>query len=174
MFECHNSFSWYILFGKQIQFLIYLNFLFYYSGVSSFNQFIHELSVDSDTSSSLDYSSGEDSDGNTHPTSPLSHSSRVSRANSFTKPDRRRTHWIGWIFSWILVPINFLLGIPLYLYRSSFCRQSRVPTNAESFQPSILRSPRRSHGLKDHFIQRTTDRRRGVIEVCSDILPILL
>ncbi|XP_052175564.1 uncharacterized protein LOC127790253 isoform X2 [Diospyros lotus] len=134
------------------------------NGVSSFNQFIHELSVDSDTSSSLDYSSGEDSDGNTHPASPLSHSSRVSRANSFTKPDRRRTHWIGWMFSWILVPINFLLGIPLYLYRSSFCRQSRVPTNAESFQPSILRSPRRSHGLKDHFIQRTTDRRRGVIE----------
>ncbi|KAA8542681.1 hypothetical protein F0562_023820 [Nyssa sinensis] len=56
------------------------------NGVSSFNQFIHELSVDSDTSSSMDYSSGEeDTDGGIHPASPLSQSSRVSRASSFPK-----------------------------------------------------------------------------------------
>ncbi|KAL6973549.1 hypothetical protein U1Q18_027735 [Sarracenia purpurea var. burkii] len=91
------------------------------NGVSSFNQFIHELSVDSDTSSSADYSSAEeDSD---IPPSPLSQSSRVSRASSFSKFDRRWTHW-----------------------QSRSLSTKRVPA------------------LKDHFIQRTTDRRRGVIE----------
>ncbi|GFZ12211.1 alpha/beta-Hydrolases superfamily protein [Actinidia rufa] len=89
------------------------------NGVSSFNQFIHELSVDSDTSSSVEYSSGdEDSDGNIHPASPSSQSSR----------------------------------------RSTF------PSNTERFQPSPLGTTKRVHSLKDHFIQRTTDRRRGVIE----------
>ncbi|XP_021905478.1 uncharacterized protein LOC110820337 [Carica papaya] len=53
------------------------------NGVSSFNQFIHELSVDSDTSS-LDYSSGEDSDG-IYPATPSSRSSRFSRSSTFAK-----------------------------------------------------------------------------------------
>ncbi|XP_075661825.1 uncharacterized protein LOC142631538 isoform X2 [Castanea sativa] len=55
------------------------------NGVSSFNQFIYELSVDSDTSS-VDYSSAEeDSDRNIYPASPSSQSSRVSGASTYTK-----------------------------------------------------------------------------------------
>ncbi|KAF5445383.1 hypothetical protein F2P56_034434 [Juglans regia] len=55
------------------------------NGVSSFNQLIHELSVDSDTSS-VDYSSAEeDSDLNIYPASPSSQSSRASGATTFTK-----------------------------------------------------------------------------------------
>ncbi|XP_057474174.1 uncharacterized protein LOC130762511 [Actinidia eriantha] len=135
------------------------------NGVSSFNQFIHELSVDSDTSSSVEYSSGdEDSDGNMHPASPSSQSSRFSRASSYSKFDRRWTHWIRYIFSWMLFPVKFLLGFPLYLFRTSFSRRSTFPANTERFQPSPLRTTKRVHSLKDHFIQRTTDRRRGVIE----------
>ncbi|XP_028060122.1 uncharacterized protein LOC114263723 isoform X1 [Camellia sinensis] len=134
------------------------------NGVSSFNQFIHELSVDSDTSSSVDYSSGEeDSDGNIVPASPLSQSSRVSRASSFNKIGRRWTCWIRCIFSWILFPVKFLLGIPLYFYPASCYRGSTVPANIER-QPSRLRTTNKAHALKDHFMQRTTDRRRGVIE----------
>ena len=49
------------------------------NGVSSFNHFIHELSVDSDTSP--DYSSEEeDSDRYEYPASPASHCSRASEA----------------------------------------------------------------------------------------------
>ncbi|XP_015966705.1 uncharacterized protein LOC107490436 isoform X2 [Arachis duranensis] len=49
------------------------------NGVSSFNHFIHELSVDSDTSP--DYSSEEeDSDRYEYPPSPASHCSRASEA----------------------------------------------------------------------------------------------
>ncbi|OAY59280.1 uncharacterized protein LOC110624698 isoform X2 [Manihot esculenta] len=54
------------------------------NGVSSFNKFIHDLSVDSD-SSSEDYSSAEEDSDGLCPASPLSQSSRVSRANSFRK-----------------------------------------------------------------------------------------
>nr|POF16027.1 lipase member n [Quercus suber] len=66
------------------------------NGVSSFNQFIYELSVDSDTSS-VDYSSAEeDSDRNIYPASPSSQSSRVSGAGTFTKvskaPALSRSH----------------------------------------------------------------------------------
>ncbi|XP_062158249.1 uncharacterized protein LOC133865790 isoform X2 [Alnus glutinosa] len=65
------------------------------NGVSSFNQFIHELSMDSDTSS-VDYSSAEeDSDLNIYPASPSSQSSRISGASTFTKYDRQCTGWIS-------------------------------------------------------------------------------
>ncbi|CAL0312456.1 unnamed protein product [Lupinus luteus] len=59
-------------------------------GVSSFNQFIHELSVDSDTSS-LEYSSGEEDIYGCE--SPQSQSSRASRA-SFSNYDRHHMDWI--------------------------------------------------------------------------------
>ncbi|KAG8654313.1 hypothetical protein MANES_05G138900v8 [Manihot esculenta] len=54
------------------------------NGVSSFNKFIHELSVDSDTSSE-DYSSAEEDIDGLCPASPLSQNSQFSHANSFTK-----------------------------------------------------------------------------------------
>ncbi|KAI8528702.1 hypothetical protein RHMOL_Rhmol12G0168300 [Rhododendron molle] len=134
------------------------------NGVSSFNQFIHELSVDSDASSSVGYSSGEeDCDDNIIPASPLSQSSRVSRASSFNKFDRRRTRWMRLLFSLLLCPLKFLLGIPLYLFHSLCYRGVANPRDTHSSKLSRVHSTR-VQALKDHFIQRTTDRRRGVIE----------
>lgn len=150
-------------------------FLHHCSGVSSFNQFIHELSVDSDGSSSVDYSSGEeDSDDNIVPASPLSQSSRVSRARSFNKFDRRLTRWTRLIFSMFLCPVKRLLGIPLYLFHSLCYRGVANPCDTHSSMLSRAHSTGRVQALKDHFIQRTTDRRRGVIEVSSDVLCHLL
>ncbi|XP_059645150.1 uncharacterized protein LOC132286780 [Cornus florida] len=143
------------------------------NGVSSFNQFIHELSVDSDTSSSVDYSSGEDSDENIHLASPLSQSSRVSRASSFFKYDRRRTGFFRCIFSWILLPAKFLLKIPFYICRTSYSRWSKVPSTTIS-QPSNLRSMKKAHVLKDHHVQRATDKRRGVIEDLHLAIEIII
>lgn len=150
-------------------------FLHHYSGVSSFNQFIHELSVESDASSSVDYSSGEENcDDNIIPASPLSQSSRVSRASSFNKFDRRWTRWTRLVFSLLLCPVKFLLGIPLYLFHSLCYRGVANPRGTHSSKLSRVLSTRGVQALKDHFIQRTTDRRRGVIEVCSYVLCHLL
>lgn len=138
------------------------------SGVSSFNQFIHELSVDSDTSSSIDYSSdGEDSD--IYPGSPLSQSSRVSRESNYTKLNRSFVYWIRLIISWILFPVKFLIGIPLYFFSSSSHTASRAPAKSGRLHPSTVHSPRRLQTLKDHFVQRATDRRRSVVEVCFHV-----
>jgi pimeloyl-ACP methyl ester carboxylesterase len=131
------------------------------NGVSSFNQFIHEYSVDSDTSSSLDYSSGEEySDADIYPSSPSSAGSRFSRASSFIKHDKRRALWIRSIFLWILYPAK-LLGIPFYIYAALFS-DSKRPDLTEAPEsdtiPTIPPTP------KEHVIHRATDRRRGVIE----------
>lgn len=151
-----------------------------HSGVSSFNQFIHELSVDSDTSSP-DYSSGEeDSNGYESPATPLSQSSRASRASfasasqssrasrgSF-KYGRRQMTWIQYIMLWVLFPIKFLLGIPVRLFRIAYSRVSKVPPVPASPRPSYLHS-KRVQSIKDHVIHRATDRRRGVIEVLQPL-----
>lgn len=139
------------------------------SGVSSFNQLIHELSVDSDGSSSLDYSSEEEeySDDNVCPATPLSQSSRLSRASSFTKHKRRHwLHWIRCIFSWLLFPLRFLLAIPFYLYGSS----KRTSSVSGELQPSHVHATRRLNTPRDHVVQRATDRRRGVVEVMIYLL----
>ncbi|CAA2988733.1 lipase 3 [Olea europaea subsp. europaea] len=133
------------------------------NGVSSFNQFIHELSVDSDTSSSVDYLSEEDSDDDIHPGSPLSQSSRLSRRSSFTNHNRSWIHWIRCILSWLLFPLKLLLGIPLYFFTSSSRRASKA-SDSGNLLSSNTNSPRRSQTLKDHIVQRATDRRRGVVE----------
>lgn len=130
------------------------------NGVSSFNQFIHELSRDSDTSS-IDYSSAEDSDDDICPPSPLSQSSRVSRASSISKYDENWALWIGYIFSWILFPLKVLLGLPFHL---CFLLRSRGSMRSNTAHPGHLRSPRRIQSLKDHVVNRAIDRRRGVIE----------
>lgn len=134
------------------------------SGVSSFNQLIHELSVDSDTSSNADRSSGEEDNDSAYPPSPLSQSSRLSRASSYKKDDKIWTCWIIWLFSWILFPIKFLLGIPFCLYHLSFSRGSKSPSASGSHQTSPD-SKKRVCTFKDHPVHLTTDRRRGVIEV---------
>ncbi|KNA16243.1 hypothetical protein SOVF_090980 [Spinacia oleracea] len=99
------------------------------SGVSSFNQLIHELSVDSDASS-VEYSSGDEDDGYSSPASPGSQSSRVSWASSVNEYDNHRT----------------LIG------------------SQHAQCPSPVRSPRKLPSLREHFVHRATDRRRGVIE----------
>ncbi|XP_040999288.1 uncharacterized protein LOC121245072 isoform X3 [Juglans microcarpa x Juglans regia] len=134
------------------------------NGVSSFNQLIHELSVDSDTSS-VDYSSAEeDSDLNIYPASPSSQSSRASGATTFTKYDRHYRGWIRCIFFWILLPAKLLLGIPVYLCHFLYNRGLKVPAISENHQSSNLRSIKKVLTLRDHIVHRATDRRRGVIE----------
>ncbi|XP_070053836.1 uncharacterized protein [Nicotiana tomentosiformis] len=136
------------------------------NGASSFNQFIHELSIDSDTSSSVDYSSSSEdeyTDSNICPPSPLSQSSRVSRARSLSRRSRHWMHWVRYIISWLLFPIKFMLGIPLYLY--ALGTGSRVSRTSESFQSSHVQARKRLQTLRDHVVQRATDRRRGVVEV---------
>ncbi|XP_030521337.2 lipase 3-like isoform X1 [Rhodamnia argentea] len=134
------------------------------NGVSSFNQFIHELSVDSDASSSIDYSSEEDfSDDNICP-SPLSPSSHASRASSFSRYGGKRMGWLRVILSWILLPANTLLAIVSRLFYSSYPSSARSALLTESEKPSHVSSVKKLHSLKDHIIHRTTDRRRGVIE----------
>ncbi|KAL3627029.1 hypothetical protein CASFOL_028392 [Castilleja foliolosa] len=132
-------------------------------GVSSFNQFIHELSADSDTSSSVDYSSDGDDTG-IYPGSPLSQSSRVSRESNFTKLKRTWICWIRCIVSWILFPVQLLFGIPFYIFTSAFRTASKTPAKTGNHYPSASHSPRRLQSLKDHFVQRATDRRRGIVE----------
>lgn len=139
------------------------------SGVSSFNQFIHELSVDSDASSSIDYSSEEEfSDDNICPPSPLSQSSHASRAGSFSRYDGKRMGWIRLTLSCILVPAKILLAIVSYLFYSCYSSSARSALSTESENPSHVSSVKKLHNLKDHIIHRTTDRRRGVVEVWSE------
>ncbi|KAJ4961380.1 hypothetical protein NE237_021290 [Protea cynaroides] len=134
------------------------------NGVSSFNQFIHELSVNSDTDSSADSSSGEDSVEILYPVSPSSHASRASRASSFTKYDKHQTRLIKCLLLWGFWPATFVLGIPFRLYHSSGFWRSTTPGTPRTHQPSHSRSTKKSNSLKEHVFHRTTDRRRGVIE----------
>ncbi|XP_059287040.1 uncharacterized protein LOC132040414 isoform X6 [Lycium ferocissimum] len=112
------------------------------------------------------YSSQEDVDENIGPTSPLSQSSRASRVSSFTRQSRNWVHLLGYIFSWFLFPIKFMLGIPLYLYGSH--------TMPGSLQPPHLRATKRIQSLKDHFVQRAADRRRGVVEDLHLAIEIMI
>ena len=149
---------------------IHHSFCGYCSGVSSFNQFIHELSVDSDTGSSVDYSSGEeytDDDDDDTPSTPLSQSSRASRTSSFGRHERHWGNWVLWfryILALMLLPAKFVMGILLYFSSASPFRGSTVSTTMEELQQ--LDSDSNKKALKDHIMQRATDRRRGVIEVC--------
>lgn len=141
------------------------------SGVSSFNQFIHELSVDSASSSSDDYLSGEeDYDESRFPASPMSQSSRISRASSFTKYERRRIHWIKGLLSWVLWPLTFFLGLPFRIYHLSGFQTSETVLNSENHQSLKVHPIKRSNTIKDHIVHHTTDRRRGVIEVIIKLL----
>ncbi|CAN4086732.1 unnamed protein product [Withania somnifera] len=138
------------------------------NGVSSFNQFIHEHAIgSSSSSSSVDYSSGEEeeeeyTDEATCPASPLSQSSRVSRARSLSRRNRHSMHWFRYIMSWFLLPIKLMLGLPLFIY--ALGRGSRASRTSESFQCSHVQARRRLNILRDRVVQSATDRRRGVVE----------
>ncbi|KAF3527095.1 hypothetical protein F2Q69_00050410, partial [Brassica cretica] len=136
-----------------------------HNGVSSFNHFVHELSVDSDTSSS-DYSSGEESDG-ALPASPSSQSSRLSWASASANPESHWTEWVTFLLWWLIFPLRILVWIPQYFLRLFYKRSStRAPTSPRRNQRCSPR-PRVSKTMssKDHDVpNRATDRRRGVIE----------
>ncbi|XP_017442614.1 uncharacterized protein LOC108347709 isoform X2 [Vigna angularis] len=134
------------------------------NGVSSFNQFIHELSLDSDVSSQ-EYLSGEEEgeeeeeDGDEYeeyPKTTLSGSSRVPRA-TFADYGRQQTDWI-------LIPLQFLMGLPFRLFQLVYSRVSKPRSISGCQHPSQPHSPNGVQSLKDQIIHRATDRRRGVIE----------
>ncbi|XWS48320.1 hypothetical protein CRYUN_Cryun13aG0065500 [Craigia yunnanensis] len=133
------------------------------NGVSSFNQFIHEFSMDFDTSS-IDYSSGEDDLDGIYPASPSSHGSRISRTSTGINHDWHWTNWMAYIFSWILLPTRFLLGIAFLFFRLLNIQGSRDFSDSGIRGPRNFHSFRKVHTSKDHVVQRYIDRRRGVIE----------
>ncbi|KAG9449556.1 hypothetical protein H6P81_009521 [Aristolochia fimbriata] len=135
-------------------------------GVSSFNQFIHDFSMDSGSSSSDEYLSGEeDNDENICPPSPMSHCSRFSRSSTLSKYDKRQRHWTRRFLSWIFWPITFPLKILLSFFRSPRTSKYEAMHSSSGNQlSSSLNSAKKSNFIKDHVVHRTTDRRRGVVE----------
>ena len=131
--------------------------------MSSFNKFIHELPMDSDTSS-VDYSSAEEDGDGMYPPTPSSQCSRMSRSSTFSKNYGHSTGWTIFFFSWILFPLRFLLGVPIRFCRLFYIRRSTASPRG-SHQNSPLHAIKKIHSLREHVIHRTTDRRRGVIEV---------
>ncbi|KAE8720524.1 STOMATAL CYTOKINESIS-DEFECTIVE 1 family protein [Hibiscus syriacus] len=133
------------------------------NGVSSFNQFIHELSVD-DTSS-VEYLSTEDEpDDGIYPLSPSSHGSRTSKTDIHINHNSHWTDWVAYIFSWILLPARVLLRISLLLFVLLNNQESKASSDTGSPFPRTFHSFRKGHTSKDYVVQRTIDRRRGVIE----------
>ncbi|KAE8694227.1 hypothetical protein F3Y22_tig00110785pilonHSYRG00056 [Hibiscus syriacus] len=137
-----------------------LTFLVDHSGVSSFNQLIHELSVDSDTSS-VDYSSEENDLDETYPASQSSYGSRTSQTSFAINHARHWTVWMAYIFSWIFLPARFLLWMPFLLFRLL-----NIWASSDSGSPHArnFHSFRKALSSKDHVVKRSIDRRRGVIE----------
>ncbi|XP_033131341.1 lipase 3 isoform X2 [Brassica rapa] len=132
------------------------------NGVSSFNHFIHELSVDSDTSS-LDYSSGEEESDGPPPASPSSQCSRLSWASASAKSEGHWSDWITFILWWLILPLRILLWVPQYFLRLFFKRSSRAPASPRRNQHRPRFS--KTNSSKYHDVpNRATDRRRGVVE----------
>ena len=99
-----------------------------------------------------------------YPPTPSSQCSRMSRSSTFSKNYGHSTGWTIFFFSWILFPIRFLLGVPIRFFRLFYIRRSTASPRG-SHQNSPLHAVKKIHSLRDHVIHRTTDRRRGVIEV---------
>ncbi|XP_066306353.1 uncharacterized protein [Miscanthus floridulus] len=136
------------------------------SGVSSFNEFIHDLSVDSDAESIADSVTGDDDHEEfVCPPSPLSQSSRLSHASSFGRRDRRLRRHIRYAVSWILWPLRFCLSLVFILFNAIKFRMVRsTAKGAETPHLSKTGLAKKSFHIRDQFLQRTTDRRRGVFE----------
>ncbi|KAK4752550.1 hypothetical protein SAY87_021348 [Trapa incisa] len=135
------------------------------NGVSSFNQFIHEFSDGSDTNSILDYSEEEyDGDEDTYTPSPLSHSSRRFRTSSFSIRGKRQSSRIRHVFSWVLFPLQLPFAIVSRIFHFLSIRRPRGSPPSITQSHSHVNPVMKARVLKDHVIQRTTDRRRGVIE----------
>ena len=124
--------------------------------------------MDSDNSS-LEYSSSgeEDSDRYECPPSPASHSSRASEA-AFARYNRHQMNWIQYILLWILLPVKLLLRIPLRLLQLAYFVVSKFLCISREKRPSHLHAYKRMQSIKEHFVHRATDRRRGIVEVCNN------
>lgn len=139
------------------------------SGVSSFNHFVHELSVDYDSIASNAEHLSEDAiddydDAYIVPASPLTPTLVFSRAASFAKRERNRRHWIVSIIMFLLIPARIMFGIPFYFCKRIFNKGVRSHTT--NYHRRVSSSNATKKAL-DHVVQRATDRRRGIIEVCS-------
>ena len=124
--------------------------------------------MDSDTPSSVDYISGEEeNEEDVLPSSPMSHTSRLSRASSFHRYDRSVLRLFKYLLSWIIWTATVFLWIPIVIFQLAGLRRNGAQSNhsPSSDQLSGPRSTLKSPNIKDHIVQRTTDRRRGVIEV---------
>jgi len=165
-----------LFFGNRVLLFSDDFIIFELSGVSSFNQFIHELSVDSDTESVADSITGDDDNEEfVCPPSPLSQSSRLSHASSFSRRDRRLRRHIIYAVSWILWPLRFFISLLLILFNAIKYRIVRSSAkSAESPHLSRNSPAKRSFHIRDQFLQRTTDRRRGVFEVVFEFLVVSL
>ena len=165
-----------LFFGNRVLLFSDDFIIFELSGVSSFNQFIHELSVDSDTESVADSITGDDDNEEfVCPPSPLSQSSRLSHASSFSRRDRRLRRHIIYAVSWILWPLKFFISLLLILFNAIKYRIVRSSAkSAESPHLSRNSPGKRSFHIRDQFLQRTTDRRRGVFEVVFEFLVVSL
>ncbi|KAG2411029.1 Triacylglycerol lipase [Vigna angularis] len=65
---------------------------------------------------------------------------------------------------WILIPLQFLMGLPFRLFQLVYSRVSKPRSISGCQHPSQPHSPNGVQSLKDQIIHRATDRRRGVIE----------
>ncbi|CAA7402028.1 unnamed protein product [Spirodela intermedia] len=146
------------------------------NGVSSFNEFIHDLSTEFDPSTSADYTSGEENDDeDIFPGSPLSQSSRLSHASSFSRYDRSNSRKIRWVISYVLWAIKFVLCLPLLLLRSVRFRRHEARSSEVSTEAKFSSIHREKLGhVKDHVVHRATDRRRGVIEDLQVAIEIFI
>ncbi|XP_071694456.1 uncharacterized protein [Rutidosis leptorrhynchoides] len=133
-------------------------------GVSSFNHFVHELSVNYDPASTVEYSSGDDIDDYDGaymvPPTPITPGFKFSISPSF-KRERRRRHWIISIIMFLLLPARIFLGLPLYVLKKIFQRSIQAHATYHRRAQSSRVATKKA---LDHVVQRATDRRRGIIE----------
>ncbi|KAD4385436.1 hypothetical protein E3N88_25604 [Mikania micrantha] len=130
------------------------------NGVSSFNHFVHELSVDGvDHSSEVEIDEYDDT--YIYPATPLTPNVKFSRATSFAKREKKRQHWFISIVMFLLIPARIMFGIPFYFCKRIFNRGVRSHTT--NYHRRVSSSNATKKAL-DHVVQRATDRRRGIIE----------
>jgi len=101
------------------------------------------------------------------PSSPLSHASCLSRASSFHGYDSYVLRLIKYLLSWIPWTAIVFLWMPIVIFQLTGLRKNGAQSN-HSPSSDLLSGPRstlKSPHIKDPTVQRTTDRRRGVIEV---------
>ncbi|KAJ3695676.1 hypothetical protein LUZ60_001053 [Juncus effusus] len=136
------------------------------NGVSSFNEFVHDLSSDlSDSESASEYSTEDEQFYDLAPHSPRSTSSRLSRSgsSSYYRYDRKLGRLIRYFLSWILWPVTLLVWSPLVILGLVRPRVERVGTvaTAGTTGTGVLRS-------------RATDKRRGVFEDLQMAIEIFI